>query len=537
MFVFDLQRFTEKQLGTVTDSYTNSCGLEFEIYRVYTDNDGVISRSTYYARTDGYVDNNRVLYGSSEILSYTQSSTQNVTVGSSNVDTMRSLSSNVESYLTTNLYDAVEAMAEDEEDHYNEVTDYLDNILTLTVPENISEQHTAANNSSVVFQIEIRYSQGATVNVVNIDAYLDGVKSDLSTSVTARTTAEEGNAEVSRVAANIVSSIKTSCDAAFPANYSSTYTKNSFSFNISLTYAKTAGQATYTIAKAYDAHIYNTDTYTCILNQVSSNTATSLNSLKNFLDTNSPADTESVYTVGGFNWYIGTIYSKSAGNDTVTIRSKLDRSDYGIDTATFNHNVSTKAVVLMTTLTTALDRFPTNTDEIYTIRYMNWYISKRYSKSAGNNTITTWVVLDTHQYNDAHTETFSISAYQTVEDYNNQLVSLIKRLIVAFAPISGVHYTQSDPHYPAGVMTHVIDIDYYKEAGSEDMVVKFTMDNRTIRGYSDPIPVDVNTFTSADITNATNEVLAAALSQSNNTGFVANVQTLANLLSIQSITA
>ena len=320
MFVFDLQRFTEKQLGTVTDSYTNSCGLEFEIYRVYTDNDGVISRSTYYARTDGYVDNTRVLYESSEILSYTQSSTQDVTVGSSNVDTMGSLSSNVESYLTTNLYNAVETMAEDEEDHYNEVTDYLDSILTLTVPENTSEQYTAANNSDVAFQIEIRYSQGATVNVVNIDAYLDGVKSDLSTSVTARTTAEEGNAEVSRVAANIVSSIKTSCDAAFPANYSSTYTKNGFSFNISLTYAKTAGQATYTIAKAYDTHIYNTDTYTYNMNNVSSNTATSLNSLKNFLDTNSPADTESVYTVGGFNWYIGTTYSKSAGNDTLWYR-------------------------------------------------------------------------------------------------------------------------------------------------------------------------------------------------------------------------
>lgn len=329
-----------------------------------------------------------------------------------------------------------------------------------------------------------------------------------------------------------------------PEDYSTTYTKNGFSYTLSFSYTKSANTRLIYMTKAFDSHNYgDPDTHTFSIHNLSGVTTfsnTVLSSLKASLDSKSPADTETVYTIGGFNWYTSITYSKDADDDQVTITLYLDREIYETLYTDFNINdnsvITTKVSTALSNLQARLSLFPTDSTEIYTIRYMAWLISKRYIKRAGNKTVTTYVFLDTHQYHDSHTEDWTFYTYDSVQTYNNDLVDLIKQRINTFAPTETIRYREVDDRYTNGKFYHIIDIDYYKEAGTDDIVVKFSMDNNFFVGYTDNIYCDIDSFSTNDILYYTEEIMAAAKAQSRELSYLGNEQA-ARLLGMQVITA
>jgi len=199
-------------------------------------------------------------------------------------------------------------------------------------------------------------------------------------------------------------------DLVLPANHSENYTKNGFTYTLSVQYSKGSTKNQVVVKSLVDGGAFGTNSTLTYTTQALANTGLAseqsnrITAMKTACD-KSPANTTKTYTKNGLNFTIATTFTKAAGNTTCTIKCLLDGTQYSSATqavtaanATNLTACSTSSTNQITALENILKNAPANSSETYTKNGFNYTVAKTFTKAAGNATATWTVTCDGTQY-------------------------------------------------------------------------------------------------------------------------------------------
>ena len=335
------------------------------------------------------------------------------------------------------------------------------------------------------FNLKVKYVKDLDTGKITISSYIDDTK-HLTDEVydfvvdNIDTYSSKGDAKITALK-NVVNNS--------PANTEKNVSKNNLSFKVGINYEKAKDSPTVYVYSMLDGnklagpHTINYDPNN--IAAISTKGATDLTLLENTLNA-CPANYTTNYNVGNMGFTIGSAFSKTAGNGTVTIQTTLDGDNYGsAATQTFNINdigaLATKAQEKELALKAILDTCPKDSLEKFVYKKFAFNIEKLYSKTAGYHVVTSMVKLDGVQYDQYHQENFNVSNIGSIANSNNTIVENLKSRLVSVIP-DDVHTTYSRNNF-----NFTIDAYYSKKEGSDVVDIEYNIDSADLSNDSDPI--------------------------------------------------
>lgn len=278
---------------------------------------------------------------------------------------------------------------------------------------------------------------------------------------------------------DLIASMKNLINDLTPDNIVETYGVHGFKFNLGVEFEKASGTLDTMLYTTLDGdRIGNPESVEfdiTSIGKVSTKANQVLTSLKNRLNL-TPADYSKIYTVSGFNFGVGSKFSKFAGSHDVRIITTLDGQDYGASSIkTFQidnlNALLIEAETKESALKARLDTVPRDTTEKYTIKRFNFNIGSAFNKEANSDIITTMVKLDGTQYSQYHQITFDIDNISSFSLYNDRVITELKARLFTAVP-EDIHTT-----YSRNKFNFTIDAYFSKQENSDVIDIECTIDS------------------------------------------------------------
>ena len=382
-------------------------------------------------------------------------------------------------------------------------------------PANTSEIYTKGGMN---YTITTTYTKAAGNKTVTTKTNLDGAQwSSITANVSSSTLATDC-ANLQTNAATQVANLKVLLDDS-PVNVEQTYTKGtgegtSQSFAMRVQYTKSAGATTATCNVTCDGAVYsssslsvNAATLTSDLNSAASTGNTKLSELRNKL-AGAPANTNEVYTVNGFNYNLGTAYSKAGDDTTDTSKAVLDGAFYGasnksLTLATFDNDVrelESAAATSKAAVQAMLDTSPANASETYTVNGLNFAIGTVYSKAAGNTTANITTTLDGSNHS-VSTQTVAMANLSSnLTSASNTAAADVAALKLLLDTKVPADTTNQD--YTVDGFTYKCGARHEKSAGGSTVITQIVLDGNVVDSFNTTISA-ANTSADLDTLNNT----------------------------------
>ena len=278
---------------------------------------------------------------------------------------------------------------------------------------------------------------------------------------------------------DLIASMKNLINDLTPDNILESYGVHGFKFNLGVEFEKESGTLDTMLYTTLDGdRIGNPESVEfdiTSVGKVATKANQVLTSLKNRLNL-TPADYSKIYTVSGFNFGVGSKFSKFAGSHDVRIITTLDGQDYGASSIkTFQidnlNALLIEAETKESALKARLDTVPRDTTEKYTIKRFNFNIGSAFNKEANSDIITTMVKLDGTQYSQYHQITFDIDNISSFSLYNDRVITELKARLFTAVP-EDIHTT-----YSRNKFNFTIDAYFSKQENSDVIDIECTIDS------------------------------------------------------------
>lgn len=278
---------------------------------------------------------------------------------------------------------------------------------------------------------------------------------------------------------DLIASMKNLINDLTPDNILESYGVHGFKFNLGVEFEKESGTLDTMLYTTLDGdRIGNPESVEfdiTSVGKVATKANQVLTSLKNRLNL-TPSDYSKIYTVSGFNFGVGSKFSKFAGSHDVRIITTLDGQDYGASSIkTFQidnlNALLIEAETKESALKARLDTVPRDTTEKYTIKRFNFNIGSAFNKEANSDIITTMVKLDGTQYSQYHQITFDIDNISSFSLYNDRVITELKARLFTAVP-EDIHTT-----YSRNKFNFTIDAYFSKQENSDVIDIECTIDS------------------------------------------------------------
>lgn len=294
-------------------------------------------------------------------------------------------------------------------------------IWDVVVPGN--EEKTFTNTGGLTYTVLVKYAQSTVTDESNSILYTITYSSNETPTTTHCSKTLVINQENVLTASSVLKGLvdreleilETRLDVpdvTLPETVEETYTIRGFSYKLTVSYRKGDSVNTVITTAYIDGDVFGDSTVSVFtktegqaLSDLKSLTNGKMNSMKNACS-NSPANTDEIYTVGMCKFQISTEYLKTADNKNVVMRLKLDgKKVYGTDVVlsieNLTQNLSQYQLSMYNKtneLKGTLSKMPKDSTELYTVEGMNFALHVAYTKEAGSSVVDYYTECDADKH-------------------------------------------------------------------------------------------------------------------------------------------